>query len=558
MIKRKGWVEMAVSINRKIIFLVMAAIIVAGSASVLSSCGGGGSNGGKANDHLSILNTESQFPIVNEPITLTIMTLADSDEAANRFVWQKYEEMTGVKINWRILPYSNAYENINLTFASDDLPDIFLKCNIGPPLQARYGEEGYLLNLLEDKLMEKYAPNFWEYMQERPDIKASQTFPGGEIYSIPAAAEDPAARLNVKNFVNTRWMKNVGITSMPKTTDEFYELLKAFKTKDPNGSGNPDKIIPFAISYADLKQYLAGSFGLMNRGVHNTEFDIDKSTGKLRHIPSTNDYRKMVEYIKKLYGEGLIDREMFTTNTYDNATSVNQDVTGVYQRSQLGLITQDAIGDWEGMEPLTGPDGYNMFSGVRSHLHSSGAFVITKNCKYPEAALRWADYFYSDEGCLFYHYGIEGETFVKKPDGSYDWTDNILSQITGSATYDEVVGKYVAYGGGNNPTMMKYPFFSGAEMQPQARTAAQKMWNNIPKEIWGLFNFTREEQLDYDIILQDINAFVNQRSGEFIVGRVELNDDTWNEYLDMIKRMNVDRALEIMADAYRRYEAALK
>ena len=29
---------------------------------------------------------------------------------------------------------------------------------------------------------------------------------------------------------------------MPTTTEEFYEVLKAFKTQDPNGNGKADEI----------------------------------------------------------------------------------------------------------------------------------------------------------------------------------------------------------------------------------------------------------------------------------------------------------------------------
>src|SRR5690625_6748171 len=48
---------------------------------------------------------------------------------------------------------------------------------------------------------------------------------------------------------------------------------------------------------------------------------------------------------------------------------------------------------------------------LRTPLVNTGVFAITQENKHPEATMRWIDYFYSDEGAIFMHYGIEGEDF---------------------------------------------------------------------------------------------------------------------------------------------------
>ena len=42
---------------------------------------------------------------------------------------------------------------------------------------------------------------------------------------------------------------------MPTTTDEFAEVLRAFKDNDANGNGNPNDEIPLAFKFTDWGAY---------------------------------------------------------------------------------------------------------------------------------------------------------------------------------------------------------------------------------------------------------------------------------------------------------------
>ena len=44
-------------------------------------------------------------------------------------------------------------------------------------------------------------------------------------------------------WINKRWMDNLGLQE-PKSLDELYEVLKAFKEEDANGNGDPNDEIP--------------------------------------------------------------------------------------------------------------------------------------------------------------------------------------------------------------------------------------------------------------------------------------------------------------------------
>ena len=98
---------------------------------------------------------------------------------------------------------------------------------------------------LED-LIEEYAPNFKKLMEEDPTIRSSITTPDGHIYALPGLDHNPTSKTPIM-WLNGRWLEALGMDK-PSTMDEFYELLKAFKEKDPSGVGD---VIPLTANSAD-------------------------------------------------------------------------------------------------------------------------------------------------------------------------------------------------------------------------------------------------------------------------------------------------------------------
>lgn len=75
---------------------------------------------------------------------------------------------------------------------------------------------------------------------------------------------------------------------MPTTTTEFYNVLKAFKEKDPNGNGKADEIPPIGGSsdkgawMAEIEGFLASSFLPYKSAPWEEIYDNDvKDTSKI-------------------------------------------------------------------------------------------------------------------------------------------------------------------------------------------------------------------------------------------------------------------------------------
>ncbi|HML49381.1 MAG TPA: extracellular solute-binding protein, partial [Clostridia bacterium] len=437
--------------------------------------------------------TESGFPVVTEPLTLTIFASQGSYNTAfeDVYILDKYEEMTGIAIEWITVPSSAKTERITLAFSSGDLPDAFLKCGLSASMLQQYGESGDLIDL--GPYLEKWAPSFNAYMQQYPDAQAAITTPEGAIYSLPAAADANATRMNKKFFWNQSWLDKLGMTQ-PTTVDELYAYAKAAMENDANGNGEADEI-PLSDSAGNLYYTFGGFFGAGNRGVaHNPEYDSDPQTGAVRHIKTSDAFRQATELMAKWYAEGIIDKEYLTYSDSYSVGLLVQNRLGLYNYTNLAPVPADQVASWVPTTgALTGPNGDTLWPFMRSHLHSVGAYAVTADCENVEAALRWVDYFYTNEGVIFYHYGIEGDTCVRQEDGSYKYADFILDQITGDKGYDEVVGQYTAFPHGSNPTIMSWPGFSGMELTPETIQAADAMYPASPEVVWPIFTYTTEE-----------------------------------------------------------------
>ena len=68
--------------------------------------------------------------------------------------------------------------------------------------------------------------------------------PDGNIYSFPGVydPEFKSVLSSAKMWVKQSWLDELGLKE-PQTTDDFYNMLKAFKEKDPNKTDNRTKFL---------------------------------------------------------------------------------------------------------------------------------------------------------------------------------------------------------------------------------------------------------------------------------------------------------------------------
>ena len=530
----------------------------------IAACGGDPSQGNgpgnqnnngepvKAPDYM---NMDSQLPIVKEgtDITLKIMVVngpmyANMNSLRDVYFTQAYEKMTGVKIEWIEVSSDAFADQLALKLTTNDLPDIILKGGISNSVQLKYGDQDYFLDLMQGDRLKTFAPNYWALCQEYPEILSASMMPEGQVYSMGMIRNSTGSTIASKLFFNKEWLSAVG-KDVPTTADEFYNVLKAFKEDDPNGNNRNDEMGLY-IKPDHLQFVTFGMFGIGNRGRNNGFIDCDEETGKVRYFATTDSFRAWVEWATKLYKEGLLHKEYFDFTESNLGNYVNNNVCGAFAYTNLCMLGQETQQKFTYLDgAMTGPQGDKDYYGVNS-IGTTGSFVITTACQYPEVALRWADYFFCDEGSLFFYYGDEGVTYDALEDGTYQFNDTVLADFyAGTNSYDGCAVYVSLYGYGNTPTMTKVPFNSADDYKGIALEAANALIEDCAIA-WPAFTFTKKEQRIIEDSKNDIDKYVASMRDAWIMGTNELNDETWEQFINTIKRMGIDDVLEV-------YEAAL-
>lgn len=91
---------------------------------------------------------------------------------------------------------------------------------------------------------------------------------------------------------------------MPTTTEEFYQVLKAFKEAgDLNGNGKADEI-PFTFLYNGGNNGQMSFMGFTGLAYNNQHERICYKDGQIVYVPQQEEYKEFLTYMNKLYSEG--------------------------------------------------------------------------------------------------------------------------------------------------------------------------------------------------------------------------------------------------------------
>lgn len=357
-------------------------------------------------------------------VTLTVELFDRSNAPQGTTVtdnrWVKYakEEMAKVGINLEFVavPRSEEVTKIQTMMAAGTAPDIALTYTRS--IAEDYFNQGGTYDLSSYVDGEGQAENLKAYLGE--DVLNVARDGDGQLWAI-AARRATAAKDNL--FIRKDWLDKLGM-EIPTTTDELYQVLKAFKENNPDGRTD---VIPFfsvAIGdeTADRADVMAMPFMTTLPDEH--EFNI-KSVFPVYVDEGYADY---LRFLNKLYNEELLDQEYYTSNDLSATlaeyvvngqagcfvTNVNGNVDNLRGGLLQHLKVNNPDADIVSLPPLkNNHDGeiYNI------EYAQNGAYcIVPKTCKNPEAAVTYMDWMATQEGGFTLFHGFEDEHY-KLEDG---------------------------------------------------------------------------------------------------------------------------------------------
>jgi putative aldouronate transport system substrate-binding protein len=514
---------------------LLAAAMVFG----IAGCGGKDGNNAATNE-TSSYNKEG-LPIVNEPVTLKVLTVrwGSMGDTFTQNQWLKdLEKNTNVKIEWQVMSSNDWAEQKSILLASGTLPDIILG-------NQTFGDSDIVNNLSFfrplDDYIEKNMPNLKAAMAETPELKKISTFPDGKIYSLPTRLPS-RPKSSRQPVINKTWLDKLGL-KVPETIDELYNVLKAFKEQDPNGNGKQDEI-PFI----EIGNDLISPFGIAD--LNNNNMII--KDGKAIYYPVSEAFKEGLKWENKLYAEGLLDKEVFTQDdTMRSAKFQNPDAPIVGFTYQW---TPDAVfGKWSDqyvtIPPIAGPDGkrYTIGNPIGMSLNRN-ELLITSSSKYPEVAARWADQFYTNEASIQNFWGAIGTVIKKNEDSTYTLMAPPAGTSADAWYWDQSLRDF-------GPKYVSPSFESKIVLNPESGDGLKLQLDKLGSEYvttpFPNVMYTSEEFEELPTLTTDIDTYVNTMRAQFISkGGI---DEGWDDYVKQLNKMGLEKLVKIRTDAYSRY-----
>lgn len=499
------------------------------------------------------------LPIVDEPLTLSLWVALDSKAAATltnlneQLTWQEYEKRTGIHIDFIHPPAGQEEEQLNLMIASNELPDMIFygwKTYPGGPQKAI--DDGVIIVLNE--LIEKYAPNLQKIFEgeEGERIKIDSVTDEGYFFMMPGMRVGLEQRLFEGFQARKDWIEKLNL-EIPRTIDDWYEMLTAFKTQDPNGNNEADEI-PFLGSNS-IGAYLGITCFLDAWGIY---YDFYVDNGQVKWGPITEEYRDYLETMKKWYSEGLIDpdymvssdRKLFDAKVLSNVGGSYYGNMNGYMGRFLGLKKDDPDFSLTYLPPPVRHEGdkaYSFSTNAAFAVKSEG-IAITTTCKHPVEAIKWIDYQYSEEGRLLVSFGVEGVTYTMQ-DGNPVYTDLIMNNPDG-LPFDQALSKYCS--ASVVPRLYQDSrYWAQAQIYPSQKEAAQILMGGSYERVMPYVYPTSEESTELALIMNEANTYRDEMIHKFITGNISM--DEFDNYVNTLKNIGIERAIEIMQNAYNRY-----
>ena len=363
----------------------------------------------------SIINTSSMVPVTTKPISMKMaVTVGPMNEDPNKMWFFKYfEQQTNIHWDFTVVQ-SNAWaEKKPLMMAASDYPDVFFGQSFSAAEIMKYGSEGTFVAL--NDYIDKYGDVIKQKMDMVENSWQNITGPDGKMYGLPSLTLSYFFTDN-RSWINKKYLDKVGL-KVPTTLDEFYTTLKAFKTQDPNGNGNPDDDIPwsgFTKNNNNLQRMMIlNAFGFPTNGDPNNDVTLDAGKNVV-YIPLTSAYRDYLVFMNKCYSEGLLDKDYFSQDEVQFKAKGAEGVVGASAYWAPFLMDPQGFKDWVAMA-LVAKAGDTPVT-YKSSTTSIGHFIVTDKCKYPDAAVRWANLFYDPQYAQYIMYGPAYGT-DQDPDG---------------------------------------------------------------------------------------------------------------------------------------------
>lgn len=537
-----------------------------------------------------------ELPVTTEQVTLTMgitqnVRVADYED---NFMTKMVLDECGIELDFELFPTDQPQQKFQLMVSSNQkLPDI-VHFGFTDAQRSAYGRDGVFkpLNDYMDSL------TFW-YDQADMDaeeyemIKILGTSPDGNFYGFPAYMDGLGDIVQYMTNINRTWMETLGL-QMPTTTEEFRNVLIAFRDQDPNGNGQKDEI-PFLAGPAwsgNTWHEIINCFVYWQPWYPTSFFNVTDGTLWAPFV--TDEWREALRYMRGLVADGLMSELSFSITGEEYRATVDLtpeqiDTVGVIGGHYIVLWASgnEHVYNWDALPALKGPKGVSWIP-TRTPNYQFSTF-ITKDNPYPEISFRMFDYWWEERRSLITRYGEPGVHWEYYLDDPAGFASRYPYLSVGSVAMGLDQGKHTQIPGVQNPWTSTEPhksiwnshfccglpkrtYSAGVSQAPIAANWAEAKAQNLgtdahrsylnvsyyqlrnglePAQTAKRMIFTDEEEAAINELRTTINSYINETIALFSTGAMNIETD-WDSYVQSLYDMGLELYLTTSQAAYDR------
>ena len=543
---------------KKVLSLIVALTLLLG----LCACG-------ETNPGNDGTKPDTTKPGKQEDVTITIgiPTNALVDDYDTNAFTEWLEEKTGYNLEFVTFMANEADYKSQLstyTITGEKLPDILIGFWLGDEVYKDYGEQGYFQDVSKLLLDKEKSATFWNSFEKldktyQQNILNRITEPDGSIYVVPHIEETEFDIIDSPVVINKKWLDALNL-EMPTDRNSLYNVLKAFKERDPNGNGKQDEVPLIGYNTAtgnNLADWILNMFLY-----HDSVLVLNQDeSGKLYAPQITDEYREALIWMNGLVKEGLLSTATWTA-TYKDLRAMVNPVEGVDQTVGIWIGHPTLImepehpgaGDWAAI-PMWGNAVINENGNYRTCF-------ITEDCENLDAAWNLLMTMYSEEGAIRMRYGEEGTDWVYAEGGKsylgYDAEIKVINDVftqKGNECW-KIVDATILRNAENETVLVS------DDMSDWAKTkmALMKDIHNIAwerhetddhtKYARPLIFLSHEDEDEIEEIRANCVGFMENCLATFVCGSGAFNNpgsnQQWNGYLTELNKMGLQDWIDVM------------
>lgn len=502
---------------KKSLALLLTLAMVAG---VLAGCGGVEGIGGNLKTDVVIPDIENyETPNFNGE-TLELYMPANNDfEAEGCYADQAISKTLNLNLVFKELDSFDSQYNPML--AEGDIPSLTMR-NSWTNANNQLGEDGAMINIYDYLDAMPHVKWYLENTEEGKAFVRDFSYKEGVLYGVPTLQSGSA---ECYGYLYRKDVFESNSMEFPTTEEDFYNTLMKLKSLYPDS-------YPFVMRGLSGNMGAAASWGY-NWGIGHQIFGVKNAIftlqdGEYVFAYTTDIYKELLQYIKKLMGEGLMHPSSMTMDTsgWTEAFASNKSFISFDKMDRLpalNLAGTQLNPDFK----LVGTTGIPFGEKGRVETEFVGGVKRTFMIGYNDqlaTTLQYVDWLYSEQGVEITNWGIEGESFTVNEDGEKELImDFVNAQGSFNATGFGMAG-VAGYKDFNS-----YLSACDEDMRNSVATCLQKA--TADEQI--LLAYSGADQLVIDTYAVSCQTYAGGQMAKFIMGQRDFSE--WDAFVNELE-----------------------